>query len=202
MLTLLVALHGNSQSSETGVTADWDVKQQMAALAVSVRELEAVVQKADPKIWEENAAPEAYVGQLRSAQASMRALTIAASELSRKPENLQAALEAYFQIERMDLLVKSLRDGIRKYQSPDLADMISRAFSRNAIHWDRLRQHIRDIAELREQEFQIANEEAQRCRANLTKQSSAQTERTRTRPEKLIPPTTLKPQLKKPQSLK
>jgi hypothetical protein len=112
------------------------------------------------------------VKQLDSARASARSLVAATSLLAQQPEKLPVALDAFFQMERMELLLTSLRDGIRKYQSGDLADHLNQAFAKDVVHRDRLRQHIRDLASLREQEFQIANEEAQRCRGMLTRQTA------------------------------
>jgi len=163
--------------AETGVSAEWDVRTQLTALATAVRDTEAILRRADIKVLQENGAPETYIKQLRSAQSSMQQLVTATATLAGDPERLSAALEAYFQMERVELLLDSLRDGIRKYESPDLADMLNQTFSRNAVHRGRLRQHIRDVADLREQEFQIANEEAQRCRGTLTKQSGTSSDR-------------------------
>ncbi len=144
-------------------------------------ETEQLVLKVDPKILAENGAPETYVQQVKSVQGSMKALLTAASFVAREPEKLPAALDVYFQMERLDVLLSSLREGIRKYQSPDLADMITKTVGQNVIHRDRLRQHIVDVAELHDQEYQIANEEAQRCRATLTKQPpTAPTDRSKT----------------------
>lgn len=153
-----------------GVAAVWDVRNQLTALAGAVRELEPLLGRVDGKIMAENGAPDAYVQQVRSVQNAIKSLLVVSDQLAREPEKLPVALDVYFQMERMDLLLGSLRDGIRKYQSPDLADMITQAMAKNVVHRDRLRQHISDVAELHDQEYQIANEEAQRCRGTLTKQ--------------------------------
>ncbi|MBC8167993.1 MAG: hypothetical protein H7Y20_19250 [Bryobacteraceae bacterium] len=166
------------QTQPAGVTAEWDVRNQMATLSNDVRKLDPLLQYAAPEEWIQRGAPEAYVRQLNSARSSLESLIAATTLLARQPEKLPVALDAFFQMERMELLMTSLRDGIRKYQSGDLADMMNRAFAVNVVHRDRLRQHIRDLANLREQEFQIANEEAQRCRGTLTKQ---------TQPEQRLP---------------
>jgi hypothetical protein len=175
VLVLIAAIRLTAQQSPStepqGVSAAWDVRTQLTALANSIRELQPLVQRVDLKILGENGAPDAYIQQVRSVQASMKALLSAADQLAREPEKLPVAVDVYFQMERMELLMNSLRDGLRKYQSPDLADMLSQTLGKNAIHRDRLRQHIRDVAELHDEEYKIANEEAQRCRGILTKQT-------------------------------
>jgi len=173
-LFAIVAVRLTAQQSSAaepqGVAAAWDVRTQLTALANAIREIEPLVQRVDPRILSENGAPAAYVQQVLSVQASMKSLLSAADQLAREPEKLPVAVDVYFQMERMELLLNSLRDGLKKYQSPDLADMLSQTLGKNAIHRDRLRQHIRDVAELHDEEYKIANEEAQRCRGILTKQ--------------------------------
>jgi hypothetical protein len=142
----------------------------LSALAAAVREMQPLLGRVDAKIMSENGAPDAYIQQVRSVQNAIQGLLAASDQLAREPEKLPLALDVYFQMERMELLLGSLRDGIRKYQSPDLADMIAQSLSKDIVHRDRLRQHITDLAELHDQEFQIANEEAQRCRGTLTRQ--------------------------------
>jgi len=178
--------------SVTGVAAEWDVRKQIGGLVAGIREMDALLRKADTKIFAENGAPETYIALLRSAHGSMQHLINAANALAQDPEKLSAALETYFQMERLQVLLGSLQEGIRKYQSPDLANMLGKVQSGNIVNKDRLQQQIRDIADLREQEFQIANEEAQRCRANLTKQTStaSQTPRPRTTTNQSSPSTT------------
>ena len=144
----------------------------MGALAADIKNLEPLLNSVSPQEWMAKGAPAAYVKQLDSARASARSLVAATSLLAQQPEKLPVALDAFFQMERMELLLTSLRDGIRKYQSGDLADHLNQAFAKDVVHRDRLRQHIRDLANLREQEFQIANEEAQRCRGMLTRQTA------------------------------
>jgi len=161
----------NSAQQAAGVTAEWDVRSQMAAIATDVRRVEPLLKQANPSQWTERGAPQAYISQLQSAQASVQSLITVTQQLADQPENLMTALDAYFQMERMELLLNSIRDGIRKYQSGSLADQFNRVFAGNSVDRDRLRQHIRDLANMRDQEFQIANQEAQRCRGILTRQT-------------------------------
>lgn len=160
------------QPPETAsVTPEWDVRGNMAALATDIRKLEPLLGQVNAADWVAKGAPRAYVQQAKSAQGTLAHLVVATSALAQEPERLTAALEAFFQMERMELLLGSLRSGVRKYQSPDLGDHLNRAWGTNAVHRDRLRQHIRDLAHVREQEYKIVNQEAQRCRGMITQQA-------------------------------
>jgi hypothetical protein len=154
-----------------GVTPEWDVRSNMAAMAQDLRKLEPLLKQVSPAEWVAKGAPEVYVRQLQSAQAGLQGLIAAATKLATQPERLAPAIDAYFQMERMELLLASLGEGIRKYQDSEMADTLARSYAENTVHRDRLRQHIRDIADTREQEFQVANQEAQRCREMMLRQT-------------------------------
>ena len=155
------------------MTAAWDVRSQIKTQVAHIKDLEALLRKAEPSMWADNGAPDAYVSQLRNAKSSMEQLVAAADTLARDPDKLQPALETYFQMERVEFLLGSLREAIRKYQSPELADRLTQLLGQSSVDRNRLRQQIQDVAAEREQEFQIVNEEAQRCRATLTQQTPA-----------------------------
>ena len=48
----------------------------------------------------------------------------------------------------------------------------------NSTNRDRLRQYLQDLATQKEEEFQVADREAQRCRAALLKQPAPTTKKT------------------------
>jgi hypothetical protein len=58
-------------------------------------------------------------------------------------------------------------DGVRKYQSPELAEQMQTIVSENGTNRDQLRQYMQDLAAQKEQEFKVADTEAQRCRGML-----------------------------------
>jgi len=156
-----------------GVSADWVVRNSASALADQIHRIEPILNQAKPDEWIAKGAPDAYVRQLRSTQASMQYLIASTDKLVRDPERLTVALEAFFRMESMEGLLGSLRDGIRKYQSPQLADQLNVLLSETANNREKLRQHIVDLAATREQEFQVADQEAQRCRNLLVRETPA-----------------------------
>ena len=169
--TLATCAVAQPPSSSEGVAAVWDVRANVAALVADVQKVEPLLRRVDAPHWVTRGAPEAYVRQHASAQAAVQQLVAATQRLSQDPEKLPGAIDVYFELERMELLMNSLRDGVRKWQSDDLANMFTQVMGTNILHRDRLRQHIRDLSLARENEFKIANEEAQRCRGMLTRQT-------------------------------
>lgn len=169
LVTLSLTAQTPAQTENAGVTAEWDVRSYMAALVEDVKHLRSLLNRVDAPHWVSRGAPEAYIQQSKSSLDAMQYLMTATEELSRYPEKLSAAVETYFQLERMELLVQSLNNGVRKWQSENTANEMSHVLSANMVHRDRLRQHIRDLTLARENESRIMNEEAQRCRGMLTK---------------------------------
>jgi hypothetical protein len=151
-----------------GISPEWDVKVNMATLAADVKRLEPLLEQVKAADWREKGAPEAYIRQLRSSRASLENLILATAALANDPDRLTTALDAFFRMEKMEILIESLKEGVRKYQSSELADQLTELLASNSIHRDRLRQHIVDLAAAREQELKLMDQEAQRCRSQLS----------------------------------
>jgi hypothetical protein len=154
-------------TAQTGVTPDWDVRTSMGALAKDISKLEPVVQLIKPKQWLLEGAPQTYVKQFESVQNSLKYLVQGAQQLEQEPARLTTAIDVLFRMQKMEVLLGSLKDGVRRYQSPDLADRLAAMLGKNNNHAERLREHITDLAMTREQEFQVVDTEAQRCRSAL-----------------------------------
>jgi len=62
---------------------------------------------------------------------------------------------------------------VRRYQNPAVGDLLVSVVSANSANRDQLRQYVTDLAQTKEQEFQIVDGEAQRCRGTLMRQPPA-----------------------------
>lgn len=172
---LAMAAFCQQAPKETGIATEWDTRSNMAALLAHVKQLEPLVKQINPQPWVAKGATETYVKQLDSSLGSLQNLIGATERLAKEPDKLQAALDTFFRMERVEILLASLKEGARKYQSGALADQLTKLLAENSVHRDRLRQHLMDLAAAREQEFRIADEEAQRCRGILSRQSLTET---------------------------
>ena len=72
----------------------------------------------------------------------------------------------------METMLGSLIEGIRKYQNGAVGDLVQGIMNENSGNRERLRQYIVDLANEKEQEFQIADKEAQRCRGTILRPPS------------------------------
>ena len=171
LLTLPVA--GLAQ----GVGADWDIVTIVQDLSRNSARLEPIIEQLTPNDWLAKGAPEAYVSQWQTARKELGALSTAMKQLERDPEKLSAALDAFFRLQLIDTQIKSLNDGIRQYQNPAIADLLLSVLSENSLNRGRLQQHITDLAEQKEKEFEVVDREAQRCRTQAIRQAPAPAKR-------------------------
>jgi hypothetical protein len=157
------------RAQQAGMQNVWDIHNTLSAIALHADRLAPFVDQIHPENW--TGAPEGYVAQAKTCRNEVRAVAAAARKLSQNPEKLTDALETLFQIRTEETMLASLGEGLRKYSNPPMADLLNAAVAENAANRDRLQQYILELAAAREQEFRVADEEAQRCRQSLSRQS-------------------------------
>ena len=153
-----------------GVSSEWDVRTLLDGLNRQAEHLKPIMDQVKPDAWVSQGAPSAYVVQWRTAESELRYLLTSSQALAREPEKLTLALDTYLRMQAMESTLGSLIEGIRKYQNPALADLAQSLMVENSTNRDRLRQYLRDLAAQKEQEFQVADREAQRCRGMILNQ--------------------------------
>ena len=93
-----------------------------------------------------------------------------ATQLQAKTESLSLGLDLYFRLEALETTTRSLAEGAQKYADRPAADKLSELIAGNFSSRERLRDYLRELTTSTEQNFKIADEEAQSCRAALSKQ--------------------------------
>ncbi len=169
ILPLMVALPARSQ----GVSAPWDISQTLTSLAEQSQRLLPILEQLTPEKWQAKGAPAAYTAQWRSARSEVGYLLGAAESMKKQPEKLTLGLETLFRLQSVEAQVNSLVDGVRRYQNPAVGDLLVSVVSANSANRDRLRQYITELAQTKEEEFQVVDREAQRCRGTLMRQPPA-----------------------------
>jgi hypothetical protein len=161
---------GSIRAQQAGIENAWDIHKTLAAIALHADRLAPFVDQIHPENW--NGAPEGYVAQVKTCRNEIRAVAAEARKLDQNPEKLTDALQVLFRIRAMESVVASFSDGMRKYSNPPMADLLNSAVAENAGNRDRLQQYILELAAAREQEFLVADQEAQRCRQAISRQPS------------------------------
>ncbi len=132
-----------------------------------------MVAQSDPQKWKDAKAGQNYQAQWKSAQNLIQYFTGSAENLAKQPEKLPLGLETYFRMEAMQDTLSSLADGIRRHDNPAKADLLESVMRDNSNNREKLKQYLTELAAAKEQEFQVADREAQRCRGNLSRQMPA-----------------------------
>jgi hypothetical protein len=164
----LIVIPGYAQ---TGVATPWDTAPMVAALSKQAARLKPILDQLTPREWVTKGAPDAYVAQWKGAEDELGFLANSAVALEKQPERLTLALDTYFRLQSLEIRLNSLVEGVRNYQNPAVGDLLMGVAAENSANRDKLRQYITDLAAAKEQEFEVADKEAQRCRGVLTKQT-------------------------------
>ena len=153
---------------DRGVPTEWDIRQTLESISSHSTRLQPLLEQIHPADW--SGAPATYTQQWTSIRAQAEAVRGSTAALARRPEKLTAALDTFFRLQTLETLLASLTEGVRKYQNPALADLLADVMSENSAARQQLRQYLVDLADLKEKEHQIMDQEAQRCRAMLSRQ--------------------------------
>ena len=173
MAMACVCLPAAGAQPPAGLPPEWAVKDNLAALAQQIDGLKPLLDSVKPDQWTAQGAPEAYPAQWKSVVDEIGYVGRTSGEFSANPERLSLALEMYFRVQSLDQMAESLNAGIRKYQSPELADLIRERLSGTSTAREKIRQYIVLLAVVQEGQLKVMAEEAQRCRGMLSQQAPA-----------------------------
>ena len=153
--------------NQPGVLSQWEVRRLLQNLDEQARRLAPIMEQIQPGAWVSQGAPQAYVDQWVHTKADLQYMLNDNAALQKKPERLSLALDTYVRMLALENVLGSVLEGVRKYQDPGLARRVQDAINENGANRDTLRQYVQDLALQKEQEFAVADEEAQRCRGLL-----------------------------------
>ena len=148
-----------------GLESDWDIAAVLRQIGAHAARVLPVLDRADARQWAAKGAPEAYAAQLQSSKDQARALADGAKALSANPEALSAELQVLFREQGLETLLVSVAEAVRKYQSAAAAQELVALAAESGADRDRLERYVVNLAAEREKEYQVMDQEAQRCRA-------------------------------------
>lgn len=173
VLCLLLPAAASAAAQQGGFVPEWEIRKTVEAVAADCQRLKPILDQVNPKDWVAKGAPDAYIGQWNSTKASLEHMRVSAENLTREPERLTFALDTFLRLGSFESLLGSLAAGVRKYQNPAIADLLQGVVSENSANREKLRSYLIELAQVKEQEFQVADREAQRCRAAVSRQPQA-----------------------------
>ncbi|MBV8896432.1 MAG: hypothetical protein JO051_07965 [Acidobacteriaceae bacterium] len=156
-----------------GLETPWDARQIVTQMEQSNAKLGPLLTKLSPQRWyDEKGAPSTYIVQWQTAQQEIKDVATTTQLLKQKIDSLAAALDVYFRMEALEVTARSLGEGAERYADRATADQLSAMIAQNFTSRERFREYIKDLATSTEQNFKIADEEAQRCRVTMSQQQT------------------------------
>jgi hypothetical protein len=166
-----------AQTPAPSVAPAWDIAPVIADFSAQAARVKPILERLTPDQWVRGGAPSAYVEQWQSARQETGYVANASQAFEKQPEKLTLALDAYFRWESLQARLATLAEGARKYQDPAIGDLLVRVVGDNSANRDKVRQYIGDLATQKEEEFGVADREAQRCRGVLSRQAPSATKK-------------------------
>ena len=171
LLACAAALHGQAPAAppdQAGMETAWEIAPVLQEVSAHAGRLLPALDKVNAAAWVQKGASDTYAVQLESCKAQARALAAEAKALSTNPEKLSAGLQVLFRIQGLDTMLGSLEEGMRKYQGPAEAQALASLAAENGAGRERLQHYIVNLAAEKEQDLQVMDREAQRCRGLVT----------------------------------
>ena len=156
-----------AQTASPGLSPEWEIKQMLTTFIAGFERFKPLLEQATPREWKSVSSTEPFLKQLKNAQEELKYLGYNVESLIHQPDTLPLALESFLRMQSLESTVLSLGDGIRKHQSPELADRLESVLAANSDNKEKLRRYLIELAAAREAEFRLVDQEAQKCRSFL-----------------------------------
>ncbi len=159
----------NQPPAPEGLENSWDARKIITDVQNDTAQLQPMLAQLSPQIWaDKKGAPTTYLVQWQSAQQQGSDLLAVTKLFSQKTESLSQGLDTYFRLEALEVTERSLAQGAQQYDTRATSEKLNMMIAHNFANRERLRNYLRDLAASTAQNFRIADQDAQRCRANLS----------------------------------
>jgi len=153
-----------------GIAPDWELKPRVEKIGPEVGRLLPLFLQLQPEKWTAAGASPAYEKQLKDCIEHIGYVQNTSVRFAAQPARLTLAVETLVRMEALLQLSSSVSGAVRRYQNPAVADLLDSEIVAAGASRDWLRQHVSELAAIREKELESAEKEAQRCRETSLKQ--------------------------------
>lgn len=162
---------GIKQIPDVGLQNAWDVRKTIASVQRDTADLRPLLAQLSPQKWaDEKGAPTTYIIQWQAAQQQLNDAVNVATLFAQKPDSLSKGLDMYFRLEALETTERALAEGAQRYDSRTNAAKLSLMIAHNFADREGLREYLSELATSTEQNFKVADQEAQRCRGAIIQQ--------------------------------
>jgi hypothetical protein len=172
LATLFFSCGAYSQQNAPTMT-DEDVAAMLNRLSQGAARIEPMLDQLHVKDWLAKGAPDTYLAQWTSLREQFGAIQSDMSALAQHPDRLSDSMKALFRVQATQVALGSLMGGVRRYQNPALADLIESVAAEASGDIDRFEKYLVEVSDEKERQFTVVDREAQRCRAELSRQPAA-----------------------------
>src|SRR5262249_38588790 len=155
------------QPKSTPQFSDDQLRSLFQQIGARAARLQPMVEGINAAEWVSKGAPDAYAAQQKSMLEQLTAVQADMSVLTQHPDQITDTMKALFRVQAVHRLLGTLLIGVRRYQNPSVADLIDSVAAEDQSDLDRVEQHLIELSTQREQELQVMDSEAQRCRGIL-----------------------------------
>ncbi len=164
-------LQKQQAQEQAGIENSWDVRPMLQKLSERNQQLAPILNSLKPQQWfDQKGAPTTYILQWQLAQQQVKDVSSTISALMQQTDNLSLGLDLYFRLEALDVTSRSLSEAANKYADRVTAQKLSSQLAQNFADRERFRDYLKDLAASTQQNFKIADAEAQRCRGMISKE--------------------------------
>lgn len=156
-----------------GVAPSWDTGKLFADLAAQSNRVQPMLKQVRPNDWVKAGAPPTYVALWEKAMQETQDFAGQAQAVAKTPDKLSDSLRLLETMHAAEESVAELLAPLQKYQNPALAELIAGVQEEGRPAREAFSQRVLDLAADREQQFAVADHEAQRCREILSQRPGA-----------------------------
>jgi hypothetical protein len=166
----LIACPVSAQLRSANGFTDQDIAGIFNGLSQHAAKVEPMLQELRPADWVAKGAPDTYVAQWNASLQQLEGIRTDMSAMAQHPDHMTDGLKAMLRVQATHQVIIALMGGLRRYQNPALADLIEAVAADDGADMERLQQYLLELASDKEQQFDVVDKEAQRCRGTLSRQ--------------------------------
>jgi hypothetical protein len=154
---------------QAGLENSWDVRTILDAMSKDDQQLAIQLLSLKPQQWfDQKGASSTYILQWQLAQQQTKDVATSTGILMQHTDDLAQALDLYFRLEALDVTARSLSEAAKRYADRQTAEKLRAQIAQNFSQRERFRDYLKDLAASTQQNFKIADAEAQRCRGIIS----------------------------------
>src|SRR5581483_8357261 len=133
-------------ASSAGLETDWDIAPVLLEIAKHTDNLQPALDRINARAWVDQGASETYADQVQLCKDTAKTVADTARALAQNPEQLAASIDLFIRAQNLEVMLISLQEGIRKYQTAADAQALAAVDVQGSASRSRFQQYIINLA--------------------------------------------------------